>query len=221
MSVFYRLHRHIDPGSTLGELLFGLIMVMTFTLGARLLGADEPTDGRELLIAAIGCNIAWGLIDAFLYLLGTIYERRRIANLQANLRTGGPDSDATNLIREELDKGLPALASEQSQEAFARAIVTGARSSHDRPVGLTASDFRAAALILALVVLTAVPAALPFLFIDDSYTALRVSNGLISALLFVVGYFWGKHVGGHPVKSGLLVMAIGVTLVLVAIPLGG
>lgn len=221
MGAFYRLHRHIDTGSTLGELLFGLIMVMTFTLGARLLGADEPTDGRELLIAAIGCNIAWGIIDAFLYLLGTVYERRRLHNLQAHLRALESDADATNLVREELTDGLSTLATEQSRDIFARAILMGARSSSERTVGLTGSDWRAAALIFTLVVLTAVPAAAPFLFIDDSYIALRVSNGLISALLFVVGYFWGKHVGVHPVRSGFLVMAIGVALVLVAIPLGG
>jgi VIT1/CCC1 family predicted Fe2+/Mn2+ transporter len=174
MKPFLRLHRHIDPGDTLGELIFGMIMVMTFTLGARLLGADEPTDGRELMIAALGCNIAWGIIDGFLYLLGAAYERRaRAANGAAE------------------------------------------------PIGLRAGDFRAAVLICVLVVMTAVPAALPFLFLEDSYVALRVSNALMTLLLFVVGYLWGKHVGAKPVQSGLLIMSIGVALVLVAIPLGG
>ena len=86
MAAFHRLHRHLDPASTMGELIFGMIMVMTFTLGARLLGADEPTDGRELMIAALGCNVAWGIIDAFLYLLGALHERRRLASMQATLR---------------------------------------------------------------------------------------------------------------------------------------
>jgi VIT1/CCC1 family predicted Fe2+/Mn2+ transporter len=171
MTTFQRLHRHIDPGSTLGEIMFGAIMVLTFTIGARLLGADEPTDGRELMHAAIGCNIAWGIIDAFLYLLGVGFERRH---------SGGAE-----------------------------------------PIGLTMTDFRAAALIFVLVVLTAVPAVLPFLFLTDSYVALRVSNALMTLLLFAVGYRWGKHVGARPVLSGLLVMSIGIVLVLVAIPLGG
>jgi hypothetical protein len=168
---FQRLHRHIDPGSTLGELIFGAIMVLTFTIGARLLGADEPTDGRELMIAALGCNIAWGIIDAFLYLLGTLFERRRAAGAG--------------------------------------------------PIALTMADGRAALLIFALVVLTAVPAALPFLLLADSYVALRVSNALMTVLLFAIGYWWGKHVGARPVVAGLLVMSIGIVLVLVAIPLGG
>ncbi len=29
-----RLHRDLDPGDSLGELIFGLIMVLTFTLGS-------------------------------------------------------------------------------------------------------------------------------------------------------------------------------------------
>ena len=86
MAAFHRLHRNLDPASTMGELIFGMIMVMTFTLGARVLGADEPTDGRELMIAALGCNVAWGIIDAFLYLLGALHERRRLASMQATLR---------------------------------------------------------------------------------------------------------------------------------------
>jgi hypothetical protein len=51
--------------------------------------------------------------------------------------------------------------------------------------------------------------------------ALRVSNALMTVLLFAFGYWWGKHAGARPVVSGLLVMSIGIVLVLVAIPLGG
>src|SRR3982750_3026963 len=54
MTFFARLHRDLEPADTLGELIFGLIMVLTFTLGARLLGPDEPIAGMEILIAAIG-----------------------------------------------------------------------------------------------------------------------------------------------------------------------
>ena len=50
---------------------------------------------------------------------------------------------------------------------------------------------------------------------------MRVSNGVMTVLLFLVGYLWGKHVGAKPLFSGFLVMSIGVALVLVAIPLGG
>jgi VIT1/CCC1 family predicted Fe2+/Mn2+ transporter len=218
---FHRLHRHLDPGSTMGELIFGMIMVLTFTLGARLLGADEPADGREIMIAAIGCNIAWGLIDAFLYLLGIVHERRRIAGLQAALRDNRTEAAALALLREELDEGLSRLAAREVQDGFYTAIAAGARRGADMRVRLTSDDFRAAFLIFVLVVLTALPAAVPFLLLENSYLALRVSNGVMALLLFAVGYVWGKNVGAKPLVSGCLVMSIGVVLVLVAIPLGG
>ena len=221
MAAFHRLHRHLDPATTMGELIFGMIMVMTFTLGARLLGADEPTDGRELMIAALGCNVAWGIIDAFLYLLGALHERRRLASIQATLRRTQADATALALVREELEEGLAGLAARESRESIYATVAAGARNSADARVGLMAGDGRAAFLVFVLVVLTAVPAAIPFLLLEDSYIALRVSNGIMTALLFLVGYLWGKHVGARPLFSGLLVMSIGVALVLVAIPLGG
>ena len=93
MTLFRKLHRHLDPGDTLAELIFGLLMVLTFTLGARLLGPGEPTDGRELLVAAIGCNIAWGIIDGFLYVLGQVFERLRVRSVLESLRVAGDEFD--------------------------------------------------------------------------------------------------------------------------------
>ena len=62
------LHRYVDPATSLGEILFGLIMTLTSTLGAGLIIEDEGREGaRQLLIAVIGCNIAWGVIDGALY----------------------------------------------------------------------------------------------------------------------------------------------------------
>src|SRR5882672_3509378 len=63
------IHRYLDPGETLAEVLFGLIMMLTFTVGARLLTKRSELDAQEVVIAAIGCNIAWGVIDAVLFVL--------------------------------------------------------------------------------------------------------------------------------------------------------
>jgi len=219
--LFSRLHRNLDPVDTLGELIFGLIMVLTFTLGARLLGADEPTDGKELLIAAIGCNIAWGIIDGFLFLLIRVFERRRIASLHAALAAQPEHAIDLALLRDELDSELTTLGEADVRERFYVAIAAAARRTKPGKVQVTLNDLRGAALVCCLVVATAIPAALPFMFISDAYVALRVSNAILSGLLFLVGFRWGKHIGASPVLAGLLIMSIGVALVLVAIPLGG
>jgi hypothetical protein len=70
------ISRHLSAGERLGELLFGLIMTLTFTLTAGFVVGDGQDAVRELLIATIGCNIAWGIIDAGLLILGRVFDRR-------------------------------------------------------------------------------------------------------------------------------------------------
>lgn len=221
MTLFRKLHRHLEPGDTLAELIFGLLMVLTFTLGARLLGPDEPTDGRELLIAAIGCNIAWGIIDGFLFVLGRVFERLRVANVIQSLRSAGDEAAATSLLQAELDGDLTDLAEASHRDRYFASIAAAARSGPAVRPQLLAEDLRGAIRVFFLVVATAVPAALPFLIWDDAYLALRISNALLIACLFIVGFFWGRHVGARPAFAGFLIMSVGVVLVLVAIPLGG
>jgi hypothetical protein len=219
--VFSKLHRNLDPVDTLGEIIFGLIMVMTFTIGARILGADEPTDGRELLIAALGCNIAWGIIDGFLFLLVCVFERRRIASLHTALAQS-ESAAGLQLVRDELDSELTELGDAGDRERFYAAIAAAARRTKPGKVKVTLNDVRGAALACCLVIATAIPAALPFMFISDAYIALRVSNAILACLLFLVGFRWGKHIGSpSPALVGLLIMSVGVALVLIAIPLGG
>lgn len=66
------IHRHLDPAESLGEVLFGLIMVLTFTLGAAVAGGYK----RGMLLAAVGCNVAWGVIDGVLFVLSGRFARR-------------------------------------------------------------------------------------------------------------------------------------------------
>ena len=53
-------NKYLDPATSLGELVFGLIMTLTFTLSAGIMPQEEGREGpRQLLIATIGCNVAW------------------------------------------------------------------------------------------------------------------------------------------------------------------
>src|SRR5262252_821582 len=51
----------LDPIERSSEVLFGLIMVLTFTGSFRITGADHD-DVHRMLLAALGCNLAWGII---------------------------------------------------------------------------------------------------------------------------------------------------------------
>jgi hypothetical protein len=62
------------------EALFGLFMALTFV------GAVSVTEGpegqiRSMFAAALGCNLAWGLVDAVMYLIRTVTDRGRLLTL--------------------------------------------------------------------------------------------------------------------------------------------
>lgn len=173
-------HRYLDPGERLGEILFGLIMVLTFTATARAALGDNPDSGRQLLIAALGCNIAWGIIDGGMYIMAAMLDRAHQAQAEAR------------------DHGVPPI--------------------HTR---VTAEDIKGAIACFWLVVACTIPASLPFMVVDDPSLALRLSNGLLLVMLFVVGYEWGRYANTSRWISGLVFLVIGVLLVFLAIALGG
>src|SRR5256885_2678210 len=68
--------RVLEPADRVSEVLFGLIMVLTFT-GSLSIAEAGRDDIRAMLIGAIGCNLAWGIIDAVLFLMGRVAEKGR------------------------------------------------------------------------------------------------------------------------------------------------
>ena len=75
--------------------------------------------------------------------------------------------------------------------------------------------------MFVLVVAAALPSAVPFFLIGDPQVALRAANVVQVALLFVVGFYWARSVGGNGWGAGLVAMLSGTLLVAIAIVLGG
>ena len=67
--------RVLDPVERVSEMCFGLFMALTFVGAVSALGgSDSP---RTMFAAALGCNLAWGFVDAVMYLVRTITQRGR------------------------------------------------------------------------------------------------------------------------------------------------
>src|SRR6187402_3684688 len=91
--------RVLEPIDRVSEVLFGLIMVLTFT-GSLSVAEAGRDDVRIMLIGALGCNIAWGIIDGMLYLMGCLAEKGRdLMTYRAVRRTTDP-KQAQRLIAE-------------------------------------------------------------------------------------------------------------------------
>lgn len=217
---YTRFVGRLDPGERLGELLFGLIMVLTFTLGAGIeLGDREET--RDLLVAALGCNTAWGIIDGALHLMARLSERGRLHRLVRAIQATPGSEQALALIDEELDGRLPAIVRPEVRVALDAHVLGRVREMKLGRNRVTADDLWAGLAVFWLVSLTALPAVVPFLVIADPRLAMRVSNAVLIGILFAVGWRWAGYTGASRWRTALFISLLGVALVLVAIPLGG
>src|SRR6185503_2762554 len=91
--------RVLEPIERVQEVLFGLIMVLTFT-GSLSVAEAGREDVRTMLIGALGCNLAWGLIDAVFYLMGCLADSgRRHASFRAAREAADP-AEARRLVAE-------------------------------------------------------------------------------------------------------------------------
>jgi VIT1/CCC1 family predicted Fe2+/Mn2+ transporter len=68
--------RVLDPFDRVSEVVFGVLMAMTF-IGAMNVATAGSQEVRSVMIAALGCNVAWGLTDGVMYLVGIVTERTR------------------------------------------------------------------------------------------------------------------------------------------------
>lgn len=215
--------RVLDPATRLAEVLFGLVMTLSFTLTASVLLAEQGRAGaRELLLAIFGCNLAWGIIDAALYLLSQLVERGRKRKVLHALRAAQSTAEAQEILGAELDEILAAVLEPGERAALYRTIDARLRDLEPGPLQLTRTDWRGALESFWLVFLTGIPAALPFIFLADLFVALRVSNALLLGFLCYIGHRTARALElRRPLRFALGLLGAGLALVLLAIALGG
>jgi hypothetical protein len=207
--------RVLEPTDRIIEVLCGLIMVLTFTLTTPL---ANRSDVRSLLIAALGCNLAWGIVDAVMYLMTQLCDRRTGLRAFRALRETTESSAAHRLVTEALPPLLGAVLSPADTEAIRRRL-----NELPEPGGpqLPKKAWRGALGVFLLVFLSTLPVVIPFAIISNVQVATRISHIIALAMLFLTGYAFGRVVGYHPVLVGLGMVLLGGVLVLVAIVLGG
>jgi VIT1/CCC1 family predicted Fe2+/Mn2+ transporter len=214
-----RLPRRIlEPVERVSEILFGLIMALTVT-GAVSVATADSSQIRTMLIAALGCNLAWGIIDAGMYLMARLGERGRNALAAKAVRATSDREAARRIIADELPQPLSSLLRPVHLDSVRKGIEQiPASELHPR---LRETDWLGAIGVFLLVVLSTFPVVIPFIFIDDARLALRVSNALAVILLFLCGFFFARYAGLHPWVTGLIMVAIGIAMVSTTIALGG
>jgi VIT1/CCC1 family predicted Fe2+/Mn2+ transporter len=210
--------RALDPGARISEALFGLIMVLTFTCSLSVAGSGRE-DVREMLIGALGCNFAWGIIDAIFYLMGCLGEKGQgLRVLRALRKTATPDA-ARHLIADQLPPIVAASLEPSEYEALRQRLLE-LPEPPSRP-RLDKDEWLGALSVFLWVVTTTFPVTIPFIFMSELGQAMRVSNAIAIVLLFITGISFGRFAGYRPALTGLAMVVFGSVLVAFTIALGG
>jgi len=208
----------LDPIDRISEVLFGLIMVLTFT-GSISVASDGRAEIRELLWASLGCNLAWGIVDAVMFLMSSVLTRGHGISVLKKLKLTTDKVAARNLLKDELPPVISSVLKPEEVDQFKERLL----KLEDLPKTklLSPIEFRAAILIFILVFTCTFPVAMPFIFFSNTAFALRSSNGVALLILFFGGYSIGKYSGFHPFLTGTILMFLGIILVAITMALGG
>jgi VIT family protein len=202
----------------ISEVLFGLVMVLTITCSFSVGGAGR-SEVRQMLMGALGCNLAWGIVDAIMYLMACLGERGQgIIALRAVRKAADP-RQAHRMIAEAMPPLLASVVPPAALEAM-RLDLNRLPEPPER-ARLTKHDWLASLGIFLLVLGATFPVALPFILVSGTTRALRTSNGIAIGMLFLTGFAFGRHAGHHPWAMGLTMVLVGSAMVGVTIALGG
>jgi len=209
--------RILDPIDRNSEILFGLFMVLTFTCTLSVATAGRQ-DIRTMLAAAIGCNIAWGFVDAMMYVLRNLVDRGRRARLARAVRAAENPQAGHRVIADEIGPMAGALGAPELERV--RQWVAE-HPDLDKSIRMTGRDLKGALGVFLLVFASTFPPVLPFVFIANLQLAMRVSGAIAIAMMFYCGVVWGRHAGFVPWRTGLFLAVVGVVIEAVVIALGG
>lgn len=210
--------RVLDPIARVSEVLFGLIMALTFT-GTLSAATADREEVRTLLVGVIGCNIAWGLVDAVMFLMSALTERGHgLLTIQAVRSAASPEA-AHRVIAGAVPPILASMLEPLTLEHMRQGLL-GITDLPASPV-LTKRDWLGALAVFLLVFLSTFPIVVPFLVVTNVRLALRLSNLVALVMLFLTGSWLARHGGHNPLWAGLAMTLLGVVLVGITIALGG
>ena len=170
----------LDPLERISEILFGVIMVLSFTSSISVVESGRA-ETREVLVAALGCNVAWGIVDAAFYLMAIYVDRARKLLMLRTVRENRDPAVAHGVILEALPSAVSAVLTTSEVDSLHQRL----RQIPEPPSGLLERRDLAGALgVFLLVFLSTLPIVIPFIVISDPSVAMRASNGVAILMLF-------------------------------------
>lgn len=203
------------------EPMFGVIMVVCFTSVLRTYPQAAEKVIGTVLLSALFCCIAWGLVDGLFYAWEAHYELEKKKKLQAQVQSPADEKTARELVDDDLGDTVIDLMDEEDKEQIYQII-------HEKVPGIDLGkvslkeDIVTVLIAFSLVVGSSIIVMIPFLIFSPVMNALKISNFTGIFLLFFMGY-WREEDTRITKKliTGGFTALVALIITIVTIVLGG
>ncbi len=216
--------KYLDPVDRLPEVVLGLILVLGVTGTLRISISQNGFSVVNLLLAVIGVNIAWGIVDGVMYVIGSYFTRNRYATISKVLNEDRDNAKAKEAIVDDLDNTIIHTMNSSDRERIVAIVADAVPSIHDRKAFFKdfGDDLIGGLWIFITVFLTLFPVIIPFIvFPSEPILALNISNLIALVMMFVIGVEWGSYAGIRRLGPGIGFLVIGTAIMLTTLYLGG
>jgi hypothetical protein len=203
------------------EPMFGVIMVVCFTSVLRAYPQLAEQVIGIVLISALFCCIAWGLVDGVFYAWEAHYELDKKKKLQARAKSPTDTKETRELVEADLGDTIVDLMDEEDKEQIYQIVEKNVPKVDLGRVSLK-DDLVTVAIAFGLVVGSSIIVILPFLIFSPVMNALKISNITGIFLLFFMGY-WREEDTRFTKKliTGGFTALVALIITIVTIVLGG
>ncbi len=214
---------YLTPSERLSQALYGLILVLTVVSAIGITVSRNQQSANTLLFAALGTSVAWGVVDAVIYVLTGVHERSHHQRV-ASLAKSRPKDDAIRQIEVELDDTLIDVLNEDEKDRIAEQIYMALPRAAPKRQRVTKDDLLRGIASFLVTFIIVLPPMLPFVLNLPVDLAIRLFNVIAVAMMFIVGYMSCQcaDLGGRRrLRWALTITVLGVVIVFITILLGG
>ncbi len=223
------LGNFLDPIDALSATFFSILFALLFTLSYGILLFNGVIDasfssgyGTELFFAILGAVTIWGAIDGVMYVLTALFQRGERHRLLQYVQAVDKEETAVDAIADELDFILEPITNDDQRYNLYHDILAHLRQAKPQEVGLQREDVVGALMSILVSVIVVLTSLMPLLLLpENTALAIQISNVISVIVIFGTGYSWGKHTDTNPWKTGLILASVCLSLVLLAILIGG
>jgi VIT1/CCC1 family predicted Fe2+/Mn2+ transporter len=226
--IIRRPRDYLYPQERLVEILYGLVIALTITSAIRVVTGGGTLNINLMAETSLGAGVAWGIIDAMLYILVVIFQKHRYTRIASRISSAKDETEALEAIQDDLEDSLVGTLDAEDQKSVYRLVLHAQRRSskasfthQPKLISIAREDIFGAIQVFMAMLMATLVVIVPLWLINPPHVAVLVSNIVAFVALFVVGYTWARHTNIRKTLFGIALVTLGVAIVVISLALGG